>query len=215
MIDNDTFATVSQGGPPPEEDIPDGVYLLQLVKIGDPRTVTAKKGPNAGKDFNLIDWGFAIEAPGTPYHDRLMDDSTSTASGPRSKMYEWLTALLGGVPPQAGRQMKRSELIGRLVLGTVNHDDGGWPRIASLSAVPASMLGQQIAQATGAPVAGAPVAAPAPVAPLRAPEPAPTEQLGAFVAPAGGFQTPADIPATAVPQAQPAGPLANQDDLPF
>lgn len=215
MIDNDTFATVSQGGPPADEDIPDGVYLLQLVKIGDPRTITAKKGPNAGKDFNLIDWSFAIEQPGTPLHDRLMDDSTSTASGPKSKMYEWLTALLGGVPPQAGRQMRRSELVGRLVLGTISHDEGGWPRIASLSAVPPSMLGQQIAQATGAPVQGAPAAAPAATTPLRQPEAPPADQLGAFVAPAAGFAPPADIAAAAVPQAQPAGPLPNQDDLPF
>lgn len=188
MTDNDTFATVSQGGPPPEEDIADGVYLLQLTKIGEPRTITAKKGPNAGKDFSLIDWDFAIEAPQTPYHDRIMSDSTSTASGPKSKMYEWLTALLGGLPPQAGRQMKRSELVGRMVLGTVHHDEGGWPRIASLSAVPQSMLGQQFAQATGAPVQGAPA----------------TPQ-----APAGGFVAP---PASQIPPPA-TGPV--QDDLPF
>lgn len=148
-----TFITVSQGGPSAETDIPDGVYPVMLTELKDPRTVTARRGPKAGQEIDLIDWIFTIDAPGTPVHDRPLDGSTSTASGPRSKMYAWLTALLGGKPPAPQQQFSKSDLVGRMALATVSHDDGGWPQIASLGAMPQSMLGQRIAAATGAPAA--------------------------------------------------------------
>jgi hypothetical protein len=162
-----TFITVSQGGPGPDTDIPDGVYPVILTELKDPRTVTARRGPRAGQDIDLIDWVFTIDAPGTTVHEKPLDGSTSTASGPRSKMYAWLTALLGGRPPAPQQQFAKGDLIGRMALATVSHDEGGWPQIASLGAVPPSMLGQRVAAATGAPVA-----APAAVAPPPAPAPA-------------------------------------------
>jgi hypothetical protein len=146
-----TFITVSQGGPSADTDIPDGVYPVILTELKDPRTVTARRGPKAGQDIDLIDWVFTIDAPGTIVHEKPLDGSTSTASGPRSKMYAWLTALLGGRPPAPQQQFAKSDLIGRMALATVSHDDGGWPQIASLGAMPASMLGQRVAAATGAP----------------------------------------------------------------
>lgn len=161
----DTFITVNAGGP----DIPDGVYLVQLVKIGDPRTVTAQQGPKTGEDVDLIDWFFMIDQPGTALHDVELDAATSTASGPRSKMYAWLTALLGGVAPQIGAGFKKSDLIGRYALATTRKNEAGWPKIENLGAAPAALLGARIAQATGTPVQAP--AAPAPSAattqPLR------------------------------------------------
>lgn len=161
----DAFVTVNAGGPA----IPDGVYLVQLTKIGDPRTVTAQRGPKAGEDVDLIDWTFVIDQPGTEVHDMELPDSTSTSSGPRSKMYAWLTALMGGVAPQVGTPFKKSDLIGRYALATTRKDEGGWPKIENLGAAPASLLGQRIAQATGTPVqaSGAPAPAAAGNAPLR------------------------------------------------
>lgn len=160
-----TFITVNPGGP----DIPDGVYLVQLTKISDPRTVTAQQGKFAGQDVDLIDWTFQIDQPGSPLHDQELEASTSTKSGPRSRMYAWLTALLGGVAPQVGTGFKKSDLIGRFALATTRKDDNGWPRIENLGAAPAALLGQRIAQATGTPVQA--TGAPAPVAaaaqPLR------------------------------------------------
>jgi hypothetical protein len=155
------FITVNAGGP----EIPDGVYLVQLTKISDPRTVMAQSGPKAGEEVDLIDWSFAIDQPGSPLHDQIIDASTSTASGPRSKMYAWLTALLGGVAPAVGSGFKKSDLVGRYALATTRKNDAGWPKIENLGAAPAALLGARIAQATGAPVtvAGAPApSAPAP-----------------------------------------------------
>lgn len=160
-----TFITVNAGGP----EIPDGVYLVQLTKISDPRTVTAQQGPRQGEEVDLIDWSFAIDQPGSELHDQVIEASTSTASGPRSKMYAWLTALLGGVAPAVGTPFKKSELIGRYALATTRKNDAGWPKIENLGAAPAALLGQRIAQATGTPVQanGAPAPAAASQAPLR------------------------------------------------
>jgi hypothetical protein len=159
------FITVNPGGP----DIPDGVYLVQLTKISDPRTVTAQQGPRTGEDIDLIDWTFTIDQPGTELHDQIIDASTSTATGPRSKMYEWLTALLGGVAPAIGTPFKKSDLIGRYALATTQKNDAGWPKIKNLGAAPAALLSQRIGQATGVPVQanGAPAPAAAQAAPLR------------------------------------------------
>lgn len=161
----ETFITVNAGGP----EIPDGVYLVQLTKIGDPRTVTAQQGPRQGEEVDLIDWVFTIDQPGTDLHDQVIDASTSTASGPRSKMYAWLTALLGGVAPVVGTNFKKSDLIGRYALATTRKNDAGWPKIENLGAAPAALLAQRIGAATGVPVQanGAPASAAAQTAPLR------------------------------------------------
>jgi hypothetical protein len=151
------FITVSAGGPSPENDIPDGVYPVILSALSDPKTVTARRGPKAGQDIDLIDWTFAIDAPGHPMDGRELPESTSTASGPRSKMYSFLTALFGGTPPPAGTKLTKEHLLGRRALATVTHDEGGWLRIGNLGALPPSM------------VAVAPVAAPAPVVAVPTP----------------------------------------------
>ena len=149
------FIEVSAGG----IDIPDGVYPVVLVDIKGPKTVTAQRGPKAGQDIDLLDWQFAITDG--PYADTVLSPSTSTASGPRSKMYAYLTALFNGVAPQIGAKFEKTDLIGRMALATVKKDETGWLRIENLGAMPASMIGQRLAAATDAPTAGA---APAPVA---------------------------------------------------
>lgn len=147
---SDDFFTVSAGAP--DVDIEPGVYEVTLTAISEIRTITAQKGPNAGKDVDLRDWTFALE-DGTEIRG-----SASTASGPKSKSYAWLTALLGGTPPAVGQQISFSQLIGREALATIGPDEGGWPKIMGLSAKP---------RARGA--AAAPPAAPEPAtaAPAR------------------------------------------------
>lgn len=133
------FITVSAGGPPPDEDIADGVYVFILSAIADPKTVTVRRGPKAGNDIDLIDWDFAVDQPGTPFDGRILGESTSTASGPRSKMNAYLTALFGGITPPPGTKLRKEDIVGRRALGTVTHDEGGWPRISNLGALPATM----------------------------------------------------------------------------
>ena len=157
------FITVNSGG----VDIPDGVYPVTLVEIKGPKTVLAQRGPKAGQEIELLDWVFSIDEgdfDGTP-----IEASTSTASGPKSKMYSYLTALFNGVAPLVGATFETTDLCGRRALATIKKDTNGWPRIENLGAMPAAMLAKGVAKATGAPVtaAGSPAPAAAPSAPLR------------------------------------------------
>ncbi len=139
------FFEVKKGG----AEVPDGVYPVTLTALADPKTVTAQRGPKAGQDIQLIDWIFAIDEG--DYDGTELATSTSTASGPKSKMFTYLTALLGGKAPAVGATFEKSDLIGRRALATVRTDDAGWPRIDNLGAMPASMLQRGFAEKTGAP----------------------------------------------------------------
>jgi hypothetical protein len=103
------FITINKGGP--TDDIEDGVYPVVLTAISDPKTVTATRGPNAGKDVDLIDWDFAVDEGQAEGYE--ITATTSTASGPKSKMYAYLTALFGGKAPPVGTQLQKEHLVGR------------------------------------------------------------------------------------------------------
>ena len=151
--------TITAGSP--QLDIAPGVYEVTLTEISETRTIFPQTGPNAGKEVTLRDWTFALE-DGTEIRG-----SASTASGPKSKTFAWLTALLGGTPPQVGQSYPRSQLVGREALATITIDEGGWAKIANLSARPKA---RTVAPAA-APVAAAvtaPVTVAAPVSPRRA-----------------------------------------------
>jgi hypothetical protein len=90
--------TISAGAP--ASDITPGVYEVTLLDISEPRTIFPMSGPNAGKEVQLRDWTFSLE-DGTE-----VTGSASTASGPKSKTFAWLTALLGGTPPAVGTGLR-------------------------------------------------------------------------------------------------------------
>jgi hypothetical protein len=150
-------------------DIPDGVYPVILAGIEGPKTITPQQGPNAGQEVEILSWKFVVLDG--KYKDTEIEATSSTASGPRSKLYGFLTALFNGTPPQIGANFEASDLTGRMALATIQRSESGWPRIVNLGAVPAGMLGKQVAAATGAPVSGpAAESVPAPagvVTPLR------------------------------------------------
>jgi hypothetical protein len=193
------FIEIKRGGS--DVEIPDGVYAVTLVDISDPRTVTAQRGPNAGQDVTLIDWTFALDNGDT------VDASTSTASGPRSKMYAFLTALFGGKAPPVGTQLEKDHLIGRQALATIQTDEGGWPRIMNLGAVPNTMpLPQAVAPAQPAAAAPRPPATPTNTQAVVPQQRAPRRNAPAVEAPR--FNAEGQIPVG-------TAAAAADDDLPF
>jgi hypothetical protein len=159
------FMTVSSGGP----DIDDGVYPVTLTAIEGPKTITPQNGPNAGQDVDIFEWAFVVDEG--DYENTEIQATTSTASGPRSKMFAFLTALLDGKAPQVGTSFEVTDLVGRRALATIRRSESGWPRIENLGALPAQM---RTAPAQAAPEQ-APAAAPAPAA-RRAYQPRPVGQ---------------------------------------
>lgn len=149
----DDFITITAGAP--QVNIAPGTYIVTLTDISAPRTIYPQSGVNAGKEVTLRDWTFALE------DGQEITGSASTASGPKSKTYSWLTALLGGTPPAVGTNYPKSQLLGRMALATIAIDEGGWPKIQNLSAMPRQMA------AAAAPTRAA---APQPVAAAAAPD---------------------------------------------
>ena len=153
----DDLITVTAGAP--QSDIAPGVYVVTLTSISEPRTIFPQTGVNAGKEVTLRDWTFALE------DGSEIQGSASTASGPKSKTYAWLTALLGGVPPTIGESYPRSQLVGRMALATIAIDEGGWAKIANLSALPRNMTTGPVPVGHVAPAPAARKAQPVAVAP--------------------------------------------------
>jgi hypothetical protein len=181
---------VKAGGP----DIPDGVYSVTVVDITGPHKRTAQSGPNAGEDYSSFDWTFAIDDG--PYENTVLQENSSTASGPRSKLYKWLTALL------IGQTFEVTDLKGRRAFATVQRESpDAWPKIVNLGAMPIANLQQGFAQATGAPVNTAPSF-------VQAAPPAMVAGTPQF--------TPQQIIPTQQQAAAPTAPAASaSDDLPF
>lgn len=118
--------TVNSGAP----DIDPGTYTVTLTGIEGPRTIIPQRGPNAGKEVSIFDWTFSTE------DGQEIQATTSMSSGPRSKMYSWLTALFGAAPP-VGSSFDATDLIGRMAIATISVDEeSGWPKVANLGAVP-------------------------------------------------------------------------------
>ncbi|HVM29545.1 MAG TPA: hypothetical protein VM305_02060 [Candidatus Limnocylindrales bacterium] len=126
--------TVSQGKREGAFGGPDGAYQATLVAIEGPRPATNSR---TGEEFSLLDWVFAIE--GAPDDACLVWASTSVASGPKSKMYGYLTALLGGRAPAVGQSFEAADLVGRQALVTIRRDEDGWLKVENVSAMPAAV----------------------------------------------------------------------------
>lgn len=149
--------TVTQGGP----DIEPGTYSVVLKAIDGPKVITAKNGPNAGESSTIFDWTFEITDGGAEGEE--VRQATSTNSGPRSKMYSWLTALLGGKPPAIGQTFEFGDLIGHEAIATISKTESGWPKIDQLSAVPQRLRQPRRPAAMGEAPTPAPAPAPAQV----------------------------------------------------
>lgn len=144
--------TINKGG----VEIPDGVYTVVLAKVEGPKTIQRPDGTDA----EIFDWTFQVFDGD---HEGIeLQGTTSTSSGPKSKMYAWLTALFGGKSPAVGTAFEADDLVGKLALATVRTPENGWPKIENLGAIPAAMLAGKVASATGAPITQP--GAPAPVA---------------------------------------------------
>lgn len=142
---SDDFIEFSEGAG--QSDIAPGTYLVQLSEISEIRTIVPKVGPKAGQERDLRDWTFHTE------DDQEIRDSAAVSSSPRSKQYQWVTALLGGTPAPIGQRLSLQSLIGREAIATIEINENGWPKIANLSAKPQSRRAAVAAKPPAQPVA--------------------------------------------------------------
>lgn len=136
-----TSIVIGSGGP----TIADGVYSVILTGLGE-KTIIPGSGPNTGQEIDIYSWDWAVDEG--EYENLELQSTTSFASGPKSKLYSYITALLGGKPPESGTKFEVGDLVGRRALATVRTAENGWPKIENLSALQTMLAPRPVATGT-------------------------------------------------------------------
>lgn len=98
-------------------DIPEGSYTATLERVEEAEG-------NFGK---YRKWHFLIDVNGKL---ESLSSLTSANTGPKSKSYIWLTALMGGVAPQAGQTIE--DPTGSRVIVRIAKNDKGFSNVVEL-----------------------------------------------------------------------------------
>lgn len=112
----------------------DGTFPATLVAF-------ERKGPfddakKPGEQYYLLEWAFSIDDAG---ENSMVWIATGESTGPKSRTYGILSALLAGKQPPVGTQLDiEKHLIGRRALVTVAKDEKGYMKVQSVSALPSS-----------------------------------------------------------------------------
>lgn len=118
----------TEGGPELE-----GTFEVIVTSV-KPDKITPKQGPNAGVEGPILRWKFAGEDPetGEPFE---LDTISSTNTGPKSKIVQFLVALLGPKAGEPGMKFDEKDLVDKRALATVEMVDG-YAKVKGLTAMP-------------------------------------------------------------------------------
>ena len=144
--------------------IPAGTYLASVVGIA-PKTMTTKFS-KPGQEDDFLEWEWLVDYDGGTELRSL----TTTATGPKSRIFEYLTALLGG-GVEIGMGFEETDLIGKQAQLSIIVDENGFSKVDRIVAP---------LRASSSPAKSAPKAAEAPKAapaPEEAPEAASEDDL--------------------------------------
>jgi hypothetical protein len=103
-------------------DIPDGTYVASLAGVTE----------DSGSFGKFRRWTWLVEVPKTDDKEGSIEELTQLTSantGPQSKSYRQLTALLGEAP-KAGQKIDSPN--GKRVTVTITHNDKGFPTIGEV-----------------------------------------------------------------------------------
>jgi len=141
--------------------IPQGTYLAVLTGIKPKKLHTQYSKPGVEDDF--LEWTWEID---TDEKTVEITSLTSLATGPKSRIYEYLLALVGPEKAQIGAGFEETDLVGKTVMASVVVTEDGFSKIETIVPAPKTR-------------AAAPAAAPkAEAKPVEvAPSPAPEDDL--------------------------------------
>ena len=117
----------------PVTDLEPGSYEMVLVavqkKVIDSFVGEGLYGPDSGERL-VWTWG-------DPEDDTVEIDGLSTLStGPKSRTFEILTALLGPDAVASGAKFDEKDLVGKRAIVTIALNDKGYPKVSAVTAVP-------------------------------------------------------------------------------
>jgi hypothetical protein len=140
--------TVTAGTPV----LPAATYPATLIGIAPKRMATKFSNPPGSED-DFLEWTWLVEGP---ERDVEITSLTSVATGPKSRIVEYLVALLGADKVDVGLGLEENDLVGKKVQVQTIVTEDGFTKIDKIIGVAVSRR----ASATAA--AAAPVKAPAP-----------------------------------------------------
>jgi hypothetical protein len=100
--------------------IPPGTYPATLIGIAPKKLITKFSKPGVEDDF--LEWTWQVEGPD---EDIEITSLTSVATGPKSRIVEYLTAMLGAEAVGVGLGFDEKDLVGKKVqVQTIVTEDG-------------------------------------------------------------------------------------------
>jgi hypothetical protein len=111
---------VSAGTP----TIKPGTYLADVIGIAPKALTTRFSKPGQEDDF--LEWTWNVH---TPQGDEELRSLTSVATGPKSRIFEYLVALLGADKVSIGMGFEEDDLIGKSAQVTVITNDDGFSKL--------------------------------------------------------------------------------------
>jgi hypothetical protein len=145
--------------------IREGTYDATLISIRPKRMVSQFTDP-PGQEVDNLEWSWLVDGPDAEVE---ITSLSSLATTPKSKIYEYLLALVGADKAAIGAGFEESDLVGKLVQVVIVTSDKGYSKIESV--VPPKIVG---AKAKAAAAAGS---APAAAAPTRTKPPTEDDDL--------------------------------------
>jgi hypothetical protein len=136
--------TVKAGTPA----IPPGTYLADLISIAPKRMVTQYSKNGEEQDF--LEWTWLVHGK---QKEAEINSLTTTATGPKSRIFEYLVALLGADKVVVDAGFEENDLVGKRVMVQIIATDDGFSKIDRIMGAPEG--------AAATPAAAAPVAVPA------------------------------------------------------
>jgi hypothetical protein len=131
---------VTSGAP----NIPPGTTAATLISLR-PKVINTADG-----EKDVLEWTFSTD-------NGEISAISSLNTGPKSKTFGFLVALLGKDNVNIDDGFDEPDLVGKQALASIVIDDRGWPKIDALIPMPKGM-GRQTTSARTAPVAAAPQA---------------------------------------------------------
>jgi hypothetical protein len=132
--------------------IPQGTYLASVVGIA-PKTMTTKYS-KPGTEDDFLEWTWLVDHDGGTELRSL----TTTATGPKSRIFEYLVALLGAANVDIGMGFDEADLVGKQAQLSIIVDENGFSKV---DRVVAPLRAAAPAPAKAQPAKAAPTEAPA------------------------------------------------------
>lgn len=110
---------------PGVEAIKPGTYPVTLIDIRPDTIITNDRGAQ-----DIFRWKFAVDDGSEEGVE--FEAISSQLTSPKTKLYAWLTALLGEDKVGVGMDFEKKDLVGREALGQFQTDAKGWTQLTAL-----------------------------------------------------------------------------------